>query len=89
MDKNISHLLSRFMAGETGLEEEAWLQRFFDSATEADRPADIPPDDWRVYLEMFAMFAAADTADSTADTSRQPSATTNTGQASRRHIHVV
>ena len=89
MDKNISHLLSRFMAGETSLEEEAWLQRFFDSATEADRPADIPPDDWRVYLEMFAMFAAADTADSTADTSRQPSATTNTGQASRRHIPVV
>lgn len=56
MDNNIQQLLSRFMAGGTSLEEEAWLQRFFDSATEADKPADISADDWRAYREMFAMF---------------------------------
>lgn len=88
MDNNISQLLSRFMAGETSLEEEAWLQRFFDSATEADCPADIPPDDWRVYQDMFAMFAA-DTAADTAGSSRQPSAAVHTGLSSRRHISIV
>lgn len=84
MDNNISQLLSRFMAGETSLEEEAWLQLFFDSATEADRPADIPPDDWSVYQDMFAMFAA-----DTAGSSRQPSAAVHTGLSSRRHISIV
>ncbi|MGM9712703.1 MAG: hypothetical protein ACI3Y5_01105 [Prevotella sp.] len=67
MDNNISQLLRRFMAGGTSLEEEAWLQRFFDSATEADRPADIPADDWHAYREMFAMFRTDDTDDAASD----------------------
>lgn len=51
-------LLARFMDGATTVEEETRLAAFFRTATEADRPEDIPAADWQAYGELFRMFDA-------------------------------
>ena len=49
-------LLARFMDGATTVTEETRLANFFRSATEADRPEEIPAADWQAYGELFRMF---------------------------------
>lgn len=49
-------LLARFMDGATTVAEETRLANFFRSATEADRPEEIPAADWQAYGELFRMF---------------------------------
>lgn len=52
----IEELLSRFIDGETSVEEETVLADFFRKATEGDKPADMPEEDWMAYREMFRQF---------------------------------
>ena len=42
----IEELLSRFIDGETSVEEETVLADFFRKATDGDKPADMPEEDW-------------------------------------------
>ena len=68
---HLMSLLQRFMDGTTTVGEETALADFFRRATDADRPAGISADDWKVYRQMFAMFDAG--LDSVAGTGvRQP-----------------
>ncbi len=62
-------LLARFMDGATTVEEETQLSNFFRTATDDDRPKDIPVADWQAYGEMFRMFDAEQT---TAVETRKP-----------------
>lgn len=50
-------LLQRYMDGLTTVDEESALAVFFGRASDADRPDAISAEDWKVYQEMFAMFA--------------------------------
>lgn len=50
-------LLQRYMDGLTTVDEESALAVFFGKASDADRPDAISAEDWKVYQEMFAMFA--------------------------------
>lgn len=50
-------LLQRYMDGLTTVDEESDLAVFFGKASDADRPDAISAEDWKVYQEMFAMFA--------------------------------
>ena len=45
------------MDGLTTVDEESALAVFFGRASDADRPDAISAEDWKVYQEMFAMFA--------------------------------
>lgn len=49
-------LLARFMEGMTTVEEEEVLADFFRNATDDDKPAGMPYDDWAAYREMFRQF---------------------------------
>mgnify|MGYP006885742514 FL=1 len=46
-----------FRSGLTTVDEESALAVFFGRASDADRPDAISAEDWKVYQEMFAMFA--------------------------------
>ena len=58
-DLQIISLLQRYMDGLTTIDEEKALAEFFSKATDDNRPEAISADDWRVYREMFGMFATA------------------------------
>lgn len=62
---HLTTLLQRFMDGDTTVDEEVRLARFFEKATDADRPEGVSPDDWRAYREMFAMFGVEAAGDGT------------------------
>lgn len=53
---DIERLLSRFMDGETSVEEEALLAHYFRHATDDDKPEAMSPEDWAAYREMFRLF---------------------------------
>ena len=53
---DIERLLSRFMDGETSVEEEALLADHFRHATDDDKPEAVSPEGWAAYLEMFRQF---------------------------------
>lgn len=55
-DKTLKELLKRFMDGDTTLDEEARLTKFFRKATDNDKPQGIADDDWLAYREMFRKF---------------------------------
>ena len=54
-DKTLKELLKRFMDGDTTLDEEARLTKFFRQATDNDKPQGIADDDWLAYREMFTV----------------------------------
>lgn len=56
-EQQLLALLQRYMDGLTTVDEESALAVFFDRASDADRPDAISAEDWKVYQEMFAMFA--------------------------------
>ena len=49
-------MLARFMDGETSVEEETALAEYFQDATDEDKPAGMPEEDWAAYREMFRQF---------------------------------
>lgn len=53
---DIEKLLSRFMDGETSVEEEALLAHYFRHATDDEKPEAMSPEDWAAYREMFRLF---------------------------------
>ena len=56
-EQQLLSLLQRYMDGLTTVDEESALAVFFGRASDADRPDAISAEDWKVYQEMFAMFA--------------------------------
>lgn len=56
-EQQLLALLQRYMDGLTTVDEESALAVFFGRASDADRPDAISAEDWKVYQEMFAMFA--------------------------------
>ena len=52
----VEGLLARFMNGETSVEEETALADYFQRATDEDKPAGMPYEDWAAYREMFRQF---------------------------------
>lgn len=56
-EQKLLSLLQRYMDGLTTVDEESALAVFFGRASDADRPDAISAEDWKVYQEMFAMFA--------------------------------
>lgn len=56
-EQQLLALLQRYMDGLTTVDEESALAVFFGKASDADRPDAISAEDWKVYQEMFAMFA--------------------------------
>lgn len=56
-EQQLLTLLQRYMDGLTTVDEESALAVFFGRASDADRPDAISAEDWKVYQEMFAMFA--------------------------------
>lgn len=56
-EQQLLSLLQRYMDGLTTVDEELALAVFFGRASDADRPDAISAEDWKVYQEMFAMFA--------------------------------
>lgn len=56
-EQQLLTLLQRYMDGLTTVDEESALAVFFGRASDADRPDAISTEDWKVYQEMFAMFA--------------------------------
>lgn len=56
-EQQLLALLQRYMDGLTTVDEESALTVFFGRASDADRPDAISAEDWKVYQEMFAMFA--------------------------------
>lgn len=56
-EQQLLSLLQRYMDGLTTVDEESALAVFFGRASDADRPDAISTEDWKVYQEMFAMFA--------------------------------
>lgn len=56
-EQQLLSLLQRYMDGLTTVDEESALAVFFGRASDADRPDTISAEDWKVYQEMFAMFA--------------------------------
>ena len=55
-DAKMEELLCRFMDGETSVEDEATLANYFRNATDEDKPAGMPEEDWKAYREMFRQF---------------------------------
>ena len=56
-EQQLLSLLQRYMDGLTTVDEESALAVFFGRASDTDRPDAISAEDWKVYQEMFAMFA--------------------------------
>lgn len=56
-EQQLLSLLQRYMDGLTTVDEESALAVFFGKASDTDRPDAISAEDWKVYQEMFAMFA--------------------------------
>lgn len=56
-EQQLLSLLQRYMDGLTTVDEESALAVFFGRASDADRHDAISAEDWKVYQEMFAMFA--------------------------------
>lgn len=54
-EKEITNLLTRFMDGNTTVEEETTLAHFFCNATNSQKPAAMTQEDWEACKEMFGM----------------------------------
>ena len=76
----MEELLVRFMDGETSVEEETALAGYFRNATDDDKPADMPDEDWKAYREMFRVLDE--------DLDRRPNATVPPGRHSRRWFYL-
>ena len=76
----MEELLVRFMDGETSGEEETALAGYFRNATDDDKPADMPDEDWKAYREMFRVLDE--------DLDRRPNATVPPGRHSRRWFYL-
>ena len=76
----MEELLVRFMDGETSVEEETALAGYFCNATDDDKPADMPDEDWKAYREMFRVLDE--------DLDRRPNATVPPGRHSRRWFYL-
>ena len=76
----VEEVLVRFMDGETSVEEETALAGYFRNATDDDKPADMPDEDWKAYREMFRVLDE--------DLDRRPNATVPPGRHSRRWFYL-
>ena len=76
----MEELLVRFMDGETSVEEETALAGYFRNATDDDKPADMPDEDWKAYREMFRVLDE--------DLDRRPNAAVTPGRHSRRWFYL-
>ena len=76
----MEELLVRFMDGETSVEEETALAGYFRNATDDDKPADMPDEDWKAYRAMFRVLDE--------DLDRRPNATMPPGRHSRRSFYL-
>ena len=76
----MEELLVRFMDGETSVEEETALAGYFRNATDDDKPADMPDEDWKAYREMFRVLDE--------DLDRRSNAAVPPGRHSRRRFYL-
>lgn len=76
----MEELLVRFMDGETSVEEETALAGYFRNATDDDKPADMPDEDWKAYREMFRVLDE--------DLDRRPNAAVPPSRHSRRWFYL-
>ena len=58
-DKEVKHMLQRYMDGMTSVDEEARLIKYFSKADDKAAPEGISEADWQTYKAMFAMFSPA------------------------------
>ena len=76
----MEELLVRFMDGETSVEEETALAGYFRNATDDDKPADMPDEDWKANRERFRVLDE--------DLDRRPNAAVPPGRHSRRWFYL-